>query len=360
VLKRLGILAAMLAVMIPATAVAGAGAPSHRIVAVGDLHGDFAAWRAIARDAGLVDKQGRWSGGDTVFVQTGDVVDRGPDGLKIVQDLMRLQGEAAKAHGKVLALVGNHEAMNVTGDLRYVSAADYAAYATGRSQQVREATYAANKAALEAAYHQKDPTLTPEAIKAAWIEATPLGKLEHQAAWSPDGPIGRWVAGNPAVALVDGNLFLHGGISPGYAQIPIDEINRRVAEALKAAEAAPDAIINDPDGPLWYRGLAQGDVAPPATAAPPPAPQAASPPPPPPPSVEAQVDQALTAYGAKRIVIGHTPVLSGVTVLYGGKLVKIDTGISAVFGGKLGWVEIVDGKLTPHEAARPPPAKGGT
>ena len=66
----------------------------HRIVAVGDLHGDFSAWRDIARAAQLVDDEGRWIGGDTVLVQTGDVVDRGPDSLKIIQDLMRLQHEA--------------------------------------------------------------------------------------------------------------------------------------------------------------------------------------------------------------------------------------------------------------------------
>ena len=74
----------------------------------------------------LVDDNGRWIGGDTVLVQTGDVVDRGPDSLKIIQDLMRLQREAPRAHGQVIALVGNHEAMNLTGDLRYVSAGDYA------------------------------------------------------------------------------------------------------------------------------------------------------------------------------------------------------------------------------------------
>ena len=350
-LQRLGILAAVLAALIPVAALAAA-VPSHRIVAVGDLHGDFAAWRAIAADAGLVDRQGRWAGRDTVLVQTGDVVDRGPDGLKIIQDLMRLQGEAARARGKVLALVGNHEAMNMTGDLRYVSPADIATYATRRSEQVREATYAANKAAIEARYRGRDPLLASEAIKAAWIAATPLGSLERAAAWRPDGAIGRWVAGNPAMALVEGTLFLHGGISPAYVQTPIAEINRRVAEALKAQACAPDAIINDPDGPLWYRGLALGEAAQPEPAA---AAPATAPPP-----VEAQVDQALAAYGAQRIVIGHTPVLSGVAILDGGKLVKIDTGISAVFGGKLGWLEIVDGRLTPHEAARPPPAKGGT
>ena len=348
-LQRLGLLAAMLAVFAAAPALAASAPPIHRIVAVGDLHGDFAAWRAIAAAAGLVDARGRWAGGATVFVQTGDAVDRGPDSLKIVQDLIRLQREAARARGQVVALVGNHEAMNVTGDLRYVSAADFAAYATPRSGRVRDDTYAANRAALEAAYRQRDPAMTAEAIKQAWYAATPLGWLEHQAAWRPDGPIGRWVVGNPAVAMLDGVIFLHGGISPAYAGVPIAEINTRVAAALSAASPAPEAIINDPDGPLWYRGLVEPQVpAAPAAAA------AATP-----PSPEAQVDQALAAYGAHAMVIGHTPILSGIAILYGGRLVRIDTGISAVFGGKLTWLEILDGKLSAHEIARPAPRTGG-
>src|SRR6478736_5846477 len=100
-----------------------------RIVAVGDLHGDFVAWRAIATAAGLIDARGKWTGGKTIFVQTGDVADRGPDTLGILNDLMRLQREAKRSGGQVIALVGNHEAMNMTDDLRYVSAADYAAFA---------------------------------------------------------------------------------------------------------------------------------------------------------------------------------------------------------------------------------------
>jgi hypothetical protein len=358
-LRRLGRLAAMLAVLLAAPISATAAGAVHRIVAVGDLHGDFAAWRAIATAAGVVDARGRWAGQTTVLVQTGDAVDRGPDSLKIVQDLMRLQREATRAKGQVVALVGNHEAMNVTGDLRYVSAADFAAYATPRSAEVREKTYEANRATIEAAYRQKDPAMTPEAIKQAWYATTPPGWLEHQAAWRPDGPIGKWVISNPAVAMLDGVIFLHGGISPAYAGVPIADINRRVAEALAMAATAPDAIINDPDGPLWYRGLAveaapappapaPGDVAAPGAAAAPA-----------PPSPQAQVEQALTAYGARAMVIGHTPILSGVAILYGGRLARIDTGISSVFGGKLTWLEILDGKLVAHEVARPPPGKEG-
>jgi hypothetical protein len=357
-LIRLGIFAAALALALPGCASAEPQAPStiHRIVAVGDLHGDFAAWRAIARAAGLTDSRGRWTGGETVLVQTGDVVDRGPDGRKIIEDLMRLQREAGRARGRVVALVGNHEAMIMTGDLRYVSAADFAAYADSKSERVRQTTYEANKTQLETAFRQKDPAMTSEAIKAAWLAATPPGALEHQAAWSPTGRIGRWVIGNPAVALIDGNLFLHGGIGPAYAHVTLDEMNRRVAAALAAKATAPEAIINDPAGPLWYRGLvmpeAEAPAAPGAEAS-----EALAPSTPTPPSVAEQLSEVLAAFNAKRMVIGHTPILSGIAMLEGGRLVRIDTGISSAYGGKLTYLEILDGTLSTHVVARPDPAK---
>jgi hypothetical protein len=344
---RLGCLVAVLVLALPASAVAS---PVHRIVAVGDLHGDFSAWRDIARAAHLVDGRGGWIGGDTVLVQTGDVVDRGPDSLKIIQDLMRLQREALRAHGQVIPLVGNHEAMNVTGDLRYVSAGDYAAFVDNKSVQRREYIYNANKAPIEAAYRQRDPQMTSDAIQQAWFAATPLGKLEHRAAWRPEGMIGKWIVGNPAVVLIDRNLFLHGGISPAYAGVPIADINRQVSVALMAQSTDPKAIINDDLGPLWYRGLATpraDEAAPPAEPSGTVSPVAA-----PPPPVEDQLTHLLSAYDAKRIVIGHTPILSGIAMLYDGRLIRIDTGISAVYGGKVTYLEILDGTPTAHIVER--------
>jgi len=325
-------------------------APAHRIVAVGDLHGDFAAWRDIARAARLVDGRGSWIGGDTVLVQTGDVVDRGPDSLKIIQDLIRLQREALRAHGQVIALVGNHEAMNVTGDFRYVTAADYAAYADTRSAQRRENVYVANKQTIETAYRQRDPTMTDDAIKQAWIKATPLGVLEHQAAWRPDGQIGRWIVGNPSVVLLDGTLFVHGGISPAYAHVTIAEINRQIGAALVAQSPDQQAILNDPLGPLWYRGLADEAAALSPEESGLPASVTATLPP-----IETQLETLLSAYGAKRIVIGHTPILSGIAVLYGGRLIRIDTGISAVYNGKVSYLEILDGMPSAHVVGRSQP-----
>src|SRR5256884_8197478 len=141
--------------------------------------------------------------------------------------------------------------------LRFVPAADYAGYADRRSAVRREDVYNSNKTAIEMAYRQKDPQMSGDAIKKAWFEAFPLGRIEHQIAWSDHGTIGRWVVKNPVVVLLDGTLFVHGGISPAYANLTVAQINVRAAAALTARNTDPTAIINDDQGPLWYRGLAQ-------------------------------------------------------------------------------------------------------
>jgi hypothetical protein len=328
-----------------------ASAPWHRIVAVGDLHGDFTAWRDITRAAQLVNDGGRWIGGDTVLIQTGDAVDRGPESLRIIQDLMRLQEEAPRDHGQVIALVGNHEAMNVTGDLRYVSVEDYAAYSDKNSGPRRERVYEDNKAIIEASYRKHDPQMTDAAIKQAWFKATPLGSIERQIAWDPHGRIGRWIAGNPAIVLLDGTLFVHGGISPAYVHLPIAQINRQVDAALAAKATDPQSIINDPLGPLWYRGLAaaNADGADGSSAG---SPEGAALTAPVEAPVEEQLNNLLAAYGANRIVIGHTPILSGIAMLYGARLIRIDTGISRVYGGTVSYLDILEGTPIAHAVER--------
>ncbi len=315
---------------------------SQRIVAVGDLHGDFSAWRDIARASGIESARGHWTGGKTILVQVGDFADRGPGTLDIIRDLMRLQKEARRAGGQAIVLVGNHEAMNMTGDLRYTTSAEFAAFATPRSAALRDRLYDAKKDEIERRYRSTDAAMSSAAIRDAWIAATPLGWVEQRLAWAPDGEVGRWVIRNPAVALVNGNLFVHGGLSSEYSRLSIDAINKRVADALRSVDRSEGSILTDPLGPLWYRGLISRD--PKVTEIP----SGGSPRAP----VEQELQTVLTAFGARRIVVGHTPNLNGIQILYGGKLVTIDTGISSYYGGPPSYLEILGDRLVPHVVAR--------
>src|SRR5438132_7947187 len=116
------------------------GAASARVVAVGDVHGAFPEFVTILQRAGLIDQKLVWTGGSAVLVQTGDIPDRGPGTRAALDLLMRLEAQAQKQNGKVLALLGNHEVMTMTGDLRYVSIEDYRSFLTEQSVKLRQLT----------------------------------------------------------------------------------------------------------------------------------------------------------------------------------------------------------------------------
>jgi hypothetical protein len=337
-------LAALMGIM---AAPASAAKPAQRIVAVGDLHGDFDSWQAIARDAGLVDPAGHWAGGKTVLVQMGDVTDRWSDSLKIIRSLQQLQKEAPRKGGKVVVLLGNHEAMNLLGDNRYTTPGEYAAFANAQSAALRDRLYKTNRAAIEAQAKAQNPKLTPDQVRAGWMAQHPLGWAEHMLAWAPSGELGKWAAANPAIVKIGRTLFAHGGLSAEYAKQPLDLVNKRVATAMAAGDDSPTSVLNDPLGPLWYRGLIMKDADADAE-------RAAAKPPMPLITSEQELDAVLAAYGADRVVIGHTPSLKGIQISANGKLARIDTGISRFYGGPLSWLEIVGDKLIPHTVPRTP------
>ncbi|WP_162789147.1 MULTISPECIES: metallophosphoesterase [Sphingomonas] len=320
-----------------------------RIIAVGDLHGDYDAWTAIARAAGLIDARGRWAGGTTVLVQTGDMVDREPDSRKIMDQLMRLEREAPRRGGRVIVLTGNHEAMNVTGDLRYVTPGEYAAFVTPDSARLRDLLFAQQGVAFATRIGAAAKGLTPAQLRAQFEAETPLGLVEHQLAFDPaKGTYGKWIAANPVIVKLGDTLFVHGGLSAEYSARTLDALNAQARTELLAKSQDEKALINDPLGPLWYRGLvtrAPEPGAPQATVA-----AAASR-----PSIADDLTQVLAATGAKRIVVGHTPSLKGIIVDQDGRLVRIDSGNSRYYGGPLTYLEILGDRLAPHTVPRPLP-----
>src|SRR4030042_514591 len=86
-----------------------------KIIVIGDLHGDYESFIRILKGTEVIDPDLHWAAGKAHFVQMGDIMDRGIDARKILDDLMRLEKEAEAAGGMVHVLLGNHEELNLTG-----------------------------------------------------------------------------------------------------------------------------------------------------------------------------------------------------------------------------------------------------
>lgn len=316
----------LIALLAAAVTAPAARADAEKIIAMGDLHGDYDAFVALMTEAGLIDAKGHWSGKQATYVQLGDVVDRGPKSRDIVLALMRLQKEASKAGGKVIVLIGNHEAMNMTNDLRYVPPAEFQNYVTRTSEAAREQVFQGNKARLEAEYKAENPQITDAEIKAKFMEKYPLGYVEQRLAWAPNGEIGRWILSNPVAVIVGDSLFVHGGISVKYDVDSLQQLNDMVHAALSTATTDDDAILQDEVGPLWYRGFAEDNE-----------------------TTEKDIGDVLKAYSVKRMVIAHTPNLAGIKVLDQGRVIRIDTGITASYGGTRSFLSIEGPKIYAHD-----------
>ncbi|MBL8133803.1 MAG: serine/threonine protein phosphatase [Anaerolineae bacterium] len=76
---------------------------------IGDIHGHLTQAQALLENVRLIDSAGSWTGGPAVLWFIGDLVDRGPDGVGVIELVMRLQSQASAVGGQVTCLLGNHE-----------------------------------------------------------------------------------------------------------------------------------------------------------------------------------------------------------------------------------------------------------
>jgi hypothetical protein len=79
------------------------------IYVIGDIHGQLKKLLKLLQDAKLIGEAHSWTGGNATVWFMGDFVDRGPDGVAVLDLVMRLQSEAAADGGRVASLLGNHE-----------------------------------------------------------------------------------------------------------------------------------------------------------------------------------------------------------------------------------------------------------
>jgi hypothetical protein len=304
---------------------------TNRVVAIGDVHGAYERFVKILQAAQLVDNRQRWIGRGAVLVQTGDLVDRGPEGRRALDLLRKLEGEAERAGGRVVALIGNHEVMGMAGDLRYVSAAEYESFRNGDSTALRDRVLTAVAARAESAARSSGGKFDRDAFRTEFLAQTPLGQIERQVAFGPDGDYGRWLRARDTVVKINGILFIHGGISPAVAALGCEGINDAVRGELK--ELPVDGarlstfLMTREDGPLWYRGLAVESEA----------------------TIAGDLTSMLERMQARAIVVGHTVTSNfRIATRFDGRVVQIDTGmLGETFypGGRASALEIQDGRF---------------
>ena len=347
---------------------------SARVVAVGDIHGDFDAMVSILQETGIIDDQHNWSGGAATLVQTGDFLDRGAKHRRVMDLFMALEVQAVETNGRVVVLLGNHEMMNLMGDLRYVSPEVYLNFANANSEERRRKAYQDDLELLK---------LAPEPeFERQWMQAHPPGFLEYREALDPEGMYGRWLRNRPAVVQIADTLFLHGGMHPNLSSLKVEEINQRIKREIQTLDRSTRYMVqeqiilpfftleeisaaaevelgrresegtsrtlgneddgiavlkdflaygswlsNDPEGPLWFRGFAQWSEEEGAEYLP----------------------DLLEAHHVNHFVVGHTPQLPGrIGVRFEGKIFLIDTGMLSSYyrGGGASALEIQDGRFT--------------
>lgn len=285
-----------------------------RVVAVGDVHGDYAQFVTVLRQAEVIGDDTRWKAGTAHLVQTGDVLDRGPDSRKVLDLLMALEKQAEKAGGRVHALLGNHEVMNMAGDLRYVSPEEYAAFRTEKSAFLQDRAFEL----LADPDRKKDPT-----YRRKWYMDRPLGWVEHQQAFGPDGQYGKWLRKRNVMVRINDVVFMHGGVSPKLLEFTLDQVNERIRSELADLNKLKGGLAANEDGPLWYRGLALQ----------------------PEPELQAHVDRALAHFRAQRFVVGHSMRAPVIVSRFNGRVILIDVGLSAAYGGPAASLVIEGGRL---------------
>jgi hypothetical protein len=327
-----------------------------RVVAFGDVHGAYEDWTALLGELGLVDARLDWTGGDTHLVSLGDLIDRGPGSRAVVELLMKLDRQAAQAGGAVHMVLGNHEVMVMTGDLSYVSPAEFAAFAEDETAQEREAFYGE--------YRRFNPGGEEAEVREAFDTQYPPGFLALRKAYSPSGKLGAWLVQKPFVIRVNDKVYMHGGIAADASGDSLEALNGKLQgelrsflenmEALRAAGVMPwhvsyrdrlqflnaraeeytaanpdqaaewfaplvavfeaqQAFVFSDDSPIWYRGSAWCH----------------------PYSESFNTERFLKKVGAKQLVMGHTPTDGDVIARMDGLAIRLDTGmLRSVYNGR--------------------------
>ncbi len=235
-----------------------------KLFALSDIEGNFRAFKKLLQAGGVIDSNFNWTFGNGHLVLIGDFVDRGTQVTEVLWLIYSLEDKAKQAGGYVHYILGNHEIMNMSGDLRYV--------------------------------------------QPKYFESANLMDEGYTSLFGENAELGRWLRTKNVMEKIGEMLFMHGGISApvNRMNLPVPRINDLIrpyyADSTFVYENPRTETLFGEFGPFWYRGYYLGL-----------------------PDVETgTIDSTLSIYNVKHIATGHTIVADTVSAWYNGKVLNTD------------------------------------
>lgn len=241
-----------------------------RVIVISDIEGNFNALYSLLLTNHVMTEDFKWSFNDGQLVILGDLMDKGRNVTPCLWLIYHLENEARANGGQVHFILGNHELMNITLDVRYV--------------------------------HEKYLAL---AQKVSRIDNP---SLAYWHLLKRNNVLFNWIKGKNCMEQIGDFLFVHAGVSPEMFErkLSIERANETLRQFISDDATATEhtEFLIDKNGPLWYRGLVvdHGDYE---------------------KITERMVDDILDFYGVQKMVIGHT-VVENISSDYHGKILRTD------------------------------------
>lgn len=232
----------------------------NKMLVISDIEGNFKGFKSILSGNKIIDSKLNWTFGNNHLVLVGDFFDRGLNITECLWLIYKLEKEAEQQGGKVHFILGNHEMMNLKGQLKYV-----------RDK-----------------YYENADTL----------------KLDYGKWYANNTELGRWLRTKNGVEKIGNYLFVHAGMSKNFPKkYSLQEINDNIRKSIDKnyakEEDQRDDIFIGIESPIWYRGVAKND------------------------EDQKDIEKTLDNYKATKMIIGHT-IFEEIQYLYNEKVIAID------------------------------------
>ena len=237
-----------------------------KLFLISDVEGEFEGFRSLLISNKVMDENYNWTFGKGHMVICGDLFDRGNEVPECLWLIYKLEQEAKAKGGYLHTLLGNHDIMNLSGDLRYV--------------------------------------------QPKYIEEAKAAGIDYMSLYSKDTELGKWLRTKNIIEKIGDNLCMHAGVAPQINKLKmrLQDINTKcrpfydkAAKMEKNVDPSVADFFAGSTSLFWYRGYFAE-----------------------PKATEAEVDETLSLYGVKRIVVGHTIVPGNVGFYYNGKVLGLD------------------------------------